>query len=111
MDEIARLQAKQEAAALAAIERAGWLIIGEAQRIVPHDEGELGATGNVEIEKTARGADAVLSFSKVYAEIQHEDLSLTHKAGRRAKYLEEPFNRAAPRLPGIVAAAVKGATG
>lgn len=98
-----------------AAEHAGrvWMdhVIGEAQRIVPHAEGTLGATGDVTVTRQRGGRIEITgSFSTVYAARQHEELGWTHKPGRRAKYLEEPFKRELPRLAPLVAAAVEKVT-
>jgi hypothetical protein len=42
----------------------------------------------------------------IYAVVQHEDLTLQHESGG-AKFVERPFMAAAPRVPGLLAAAVE----
>ena len=34
-------------------------------------------------------------YDTPYAVVQHEDMTFNHKPGRKAKYLEDPMNRAA----------------
>lgn len=85
-------------------------VLGEAQRIVPHEEGTLGATGDVSVERDHAGVSATISFSTVYAARQHEELGWTHKDGRQAKYLEAPFKANLSRLEPLLAAAIAQAT-
>ncbi|OPX89981.1 MAG: hypothetical protein A4E53_01196 [Pelotomaculum sp. PtaB.Bin104] len=58
---------------------------------VPHDTGTLQRSGTV---IDAPQKDAVyVSYGTPYAVMQHEDLTFRHDEGRKAKYLEDPFNR------------------
>lgn len=67
-------------------------IIGDAKEIVPVDRGPLRASGHVEqpkIDGDQFQIDAGFGgASAPYALIQHEDLTLRHKEGQQAKYLE-----------------------
>lgn len=63
---------------------AGSVILEEANRTVPHLEGVLQASGTVEADERT----AVISYDTPYAVRQHEDLSLSHPGGRRAKWLQ-----------------------
>jgi hypothetical protein len=77
-------------------------VLGAAQRIAPLEEGTLSASADQEVIETANGVKVRGFFSTVYAARQHEDLTLRHREGRRAKYLEEPFKAAVPRYaPGL----------
>lgn len=109
--EIDRIKRRQIAAATKALQIYMGEIVGEAQRIVPLAEGTLAGTGDVsDPEVSAAGVSVVGTFSTVYAERQHEDLSLQHRNGRRAKYLEEPFKRRAKGWPAALARATGAVT-
>lgn len=106
------LRRKQKAAATVALLKWGDLVMGESQRIVLLDEGTLAGSGDVSdpIERGER-VEIELSYSTIYAQRRHEELNVKPSvAGRRPKFLEEPVNAAAPRLPAIIAAAVRGVT-
>lgn len=59
-------------------------ILDESNKIVPHDEGNLEGSGNTNVD----GNTATVTYDASYALTQHEDMTLTHKNGRQAKYLE-----------------------
>lgn len=82
-------------------------VLGEARKIVPHDEGTLERSGRASNEKTRTGARASVSFDTPYAVVNHEDLSFRHKKGRKAKYLETPLNKNKGTIREIVAAAIR----
>lgn len=62
--------------------------LGEANRLVPLDEGTLERSGTV----TVNGLEGAISYDTVYAVRQHEELTWRHLPGRSAKYLEIPMN-------------------
>ncbi|TCB97581.1 hypothetical protein E0H26_11725 [Micromonospora zingiberis] len=57
--------------------------------LAPHEEGDLERSGEVSSDK-ATGTVAV-SYDRPYAVRQHEDQTLRHDDGRKAKYLEDPM--------------------
>ena len=61
-------------------------VLEEANRTVPHDEGTLMRSGIVVLDR--QKLMAVVSYDTPYARRQHEDLTLNHPNGRRAKWLE-----------------------
>lgn len=63
-------------------------VLGEARKIVPHQEGTLERSGRV----VQNGLNGGIVFDTVYARRQHEELDWKHKPGRSAKYLEKPMN-------------------
>lgn len=65
-------------------------VLGEALDIVPHEYGDLQASGRASSDPDT--LSAVVSFDTPYAVVQHEDMTLNHDAGRSAKYLEIPLN-------------------
>lgn len=48
-----------------------------------------------------------ISFSTPYAKRQHEDLSLRHPKGGKAKYLEDPVNRNSAKVYKFVELSIK----
>lgn len=80
------------------------LTLTESQEEVPHAIGTLQWSAAV---TDAPREDAVyVSYNTPYAVRQHEDLTLRHPdptnpistPGRKAKYLEDPFNRLKPKI-------------
>ncbi|GII84598.1 hypothetical protein Ssi03_25880 [Sphaerisporangium siamense] len=72
---------------------------------VPHEEGTLERSGTVSVDET--DLVGAVSFDGPYALRQHEDLTYRHDAGRKAKYLEDPWNREQGAMLEIVAAEVR----
>lgn len=66
------------------------LVLGEARKLVPLEEGTLERSGKVVMTGPLTGA---VVFDTVYAARQHEELTWKHLPGRSAKYLEIPMNR------------------
>lgn len=63
-------------------------ILSRSMQEVPHETGDLQSSGRVRSDETR----AVVSYDTPYAIRQHEDMTYHHDAGRKAKYLEDPFN-------------------
>lgn len=59
-------------------------VLEEANRTVPIEEGTLMRSGSTD----AGELEASVFYTGPYAARQHEDMSLRHDAGRRAKWLE-----------------------
>jgi hypothetical protein len=99
-----------------ALYREGEIIMGESKQPynVPIDKGPLRGSGHVQLPvmlpsgrirvKLGYGGAAVK-----YAKKQHEDLTLNHPGGGRAKYLEIPAVQRASVMGGAVGRAVLGA--
>lgn len=66
-------------------------ILTESLDEVPLESGTLERSGAV-TEVPAECA-VYIHYNTPYARKQHEDLTLHHPNGRKAKYLEDPFNR------------------
>lgn len=64
-------------------------ILGVSNTKVPFEEGDLAATGSVSDDGETTVA---ISYDTDYAPVQHEDMSLSHDAGREAKFLESSLN-------------------
>lgn len=76
-------------AGMKALYKCAEAILAEAIDEVPLESGTLERSGAI----TESGNSAYISFNTPYARKQHEDLTLRHVEGRKAKYLEDPFNR------------------
>lgn len=84
-------------------------LLGEARKLVPHEEGTLERSGRASVEETDRGGvTGAVSFDTPYAVVQHENMHYRHKKGRRAKYLETPLNASKGKVNDIIAAAIRG---
>lgn len=88
-------------------------ILTESLKEVPHATGTLARSAAV---TDASREDAVyISYNTPYAVRQHEDLTLRHPdprnplstPGRKAKYLEDPFNRLKAKVVKLVRLRVK----
>jgi hypothetical protein len=91
------------------------VILTESLKEAPHATGTLARSATV-----TDGKDAVyISYGTPYAIRQHEDLTLRHPdprnpistPGRKAKYLEDPFNRLKDKVVKLARLRVKKALG
>ncbi|MEC3977903.1 minor capsid protein [Amycolatopsis sp. H20-H5] len=80
-------------------------VLGEARKIVPHEEGTLERSGTASLDEAALAA--AISFDTPYAVRQHEDMSLKHDDGRTAKYLEGPLTAEAATVRELIAAEIR----
>ena len=82
-------------------------ILTEAIDETPIDTGTLRRSGTI----TEASQDNVIyiSFNTPYAVKQHEDLTLKHPRGGKAKYLEDPFKRNVKKVERLVVQRVKAA--
>lgn len=82
---------------------------------VPTDPGnELAESGEVSVDDAALRAAVSYGRSgpaKEYAVRQHEQMSLQHDSGRKAKFLEDPLNAAAHTAGETIAAEIRKTTG
>ncbi|TYB50237.1 hypothetical protein FXF51_56775 [Nonomuraea sp. PA05] len=72
---------------------------------VPHEEGTLERSGTTSVDASA--LEGAVSYDTPYAVIQHEALDFKHDAGRKAKYLEDPFDAEAGTMNELIAAQVR----
>ena len=80
-------------------------LLGEANKLVPLDEGNLERSGKVTVDSV--NPEGTVSYDTPYAVIQHEDLTFNHLPGRQAKYLEQPLNTENQVMLAIVAATIR----
>ncbi|MDQ7794147.1 MAG: HK97 gp10 family phage protein [bacterium] len=89
---------------LRALADGGEFVLTESQTEIPHASGTMQRTGTVVVAE--REGAVYVSYSTPYAIRQHEDLTLRHPdprnplstPGRKAKFLEDPFNRLKDRI-------------
>ncbi len=82
-----------------ALHEGGEAILTESLKEVPHATGALQRSATITDSLSERAV--YISFNTPYAPRQHEDLTLRHPdprnpistPGRKAKFLEDPFNR------------------
>ena len=92
-----------------ALRVAGEFVLTEANKHVPHDEGTLERSGNVDVNP--EGTRAAISYDTPYAVKQHEDMSLKHPGKGQGKWLENTFTREADTVRQIIANALSEAVG
>lgn len=63
----------------------------ESNRVVPIEEGTLQRSGFVDVDPGA--LSATIAYDTPYAKRQHEDMSLRHDQGRKAKFLEDTMKQ------------------
>lgn len=85
-----RIIAEMSDASMGGLLRAGEHLLQVSRTKVPHEEGDLERSGDVDSDEAA-GAVSVF-YDRPYAKVQHEDMTLRHDQGRSAKYLEQPMN-------------------
>ncbi|GHU54519.1 hypothetical protein AGMMS49975_15030 [Clostridia bacterium] len=78
-------------------------LLAKSGEQVPHDMGTLELSGEV-IRLDA--GKYIVSYNTAYAVKQHEDLTLRHQRGRKAKYLEDPYNENAQKYKDYIAAKI-----
>jgi len=86
-------------------------IIQESQNEAPHASGTMQRSSTV----SPKGATIYMSYNTPYAVKQHEDLTLRHpdptnpisSTGRKAKYLEDPFNRLKAKAKKFIQLSIK----
>jgi hypothetical protein len=100
-----------------ALEIVGADLTGKAQRIAPKDKGTLRASARWEIEggtqfraqnpgSMSASVQVNVIFDVPYAEVQHENTSMSHTNGQ-AKYLEGPLRSGALTYRSYIQQAIK----
>ena len=83
-------------AAARALKSGAEFLLETANRTVPHEEGVLHDSGAVDVDRAS--LEASVYYDTSYAVRQHEDMTLRHDPGRRAKWLEATCNEEAATL-------------
>lgn len=96
-----------------ALKDCGFDLLGEGNKTVPFEEGHLQESGQVSLDRA--NMEVVVHYgtgpARAYAVKQHEDTTLRHKNGRRAKWLQLALQENAKRYLSHVATKVKQALG
>lgn len=82
--------------AAAALFKGAELLLTEANKTVPIEEGTLARSGETSLD--AGRLEAAVSYDTPYARVQHEDTALSHDPGRRAKWLQLTLQEQSKRL-------------
>ena len=96
-------------AIMEAVESARDELLRKANETIPIDTGMMLQSGQVDVDRDRLHAE--ISYSTPYVIRQHEDTTLRHTNGRRARWLELTAIEEAPRLGQWVARQVKVAFG
>lgn len=94
-------------AATSGLRKAAEFISGESAKEVPIQEGTLSRSRRVTVD--GGRMMATISYDTPYAVRQHEDMSLSHPGGRKAKYLEDPLLRNREKVREFLAQTIRGA--
>jgi hypothetical protein len=107
-DERAKAREEARAALLASLTNAANELLQVANQTVPKEEGILEGSGDVSVDEAALIAQVGYGGeAEAYAVRQHEDTTLTHDGGRRAKWLELAAKENAARLGFTISVGVK----
>ena len=82
-------------------------LLDRSMRIVPVDSGDLQASGKARVFVEGFEVSGQVWYDTSYAEEQHENLEYWHVLGRRAKYLEEPFEEMVDTFGEAISKAIK----
>ncbi|GGS88500.1 hypothetical protein ACFFV7_50955 [Nonomuraea spiralis] len=103
--DIAPIDKAMEAGAVKGLKVAMEHLLQKSREEVPHEEGTLERSGTPSVdESTLTGA---VSYDTPYSVRQHEDLTLRHDEGRKAKYLEDPFDAEQQTMQELIAAQIR----
>jgi hypothetical protein len=99
------VDARVHAAAVGAVGDAAEMVLEEANRTAPIEEGVMIGSGGVDVDRAAGRASVF--YDTPYAPRQHEDTRLRHDEGRRAKWLERTVLESRRRIAQVLAAGMK----
>lgn len=97
-------EAQHEAAAKG-LKKALEHLLQKSREQVPHEEGTLERSGTVVVDDGE--LVGAVSYDTPYAIRQHEDLTLRHDEGRKAKFLEDPADEERATMLELIAAEVR----
>ena len=99
------VKAAVRAAAAQGLSDGAELILEETVRTIPIEEATLARSGTTSLD--AARLRATVAFDTPYAVRQHEDLTLRHDPGRRAKFLELTMAEQARKVGQVIQTRVK----
>jgi len=112
-DHTAAVKAKMHEAGAASLNVAATELLRIANESIPREEGIMAASGEV-TDATAENLVSEVGYggeSSAYVVKQHEDTTLRHDAGQRAKWLEMAGKENAKRLGVTIGMEIKGKVG
>lgn len=98
---------EMKAAALDGLLDAGEVILEESGSRVPHDQGTLEGSGEVNPD----GDGVIIFYDEPYAARQHEETKYRHPNGRQAKYLKRAVDEIGDGVLEAVADRIRGELG
>lgn len=96
---------KIHAAAIEGLQQAADELLKEANRTAPKDTGLMEAGSGTDVSPST--LEASVYYKSPYAPKQHEDTTLRHAPGRRARWLELAAQENAERLNAHVGATIR----
>lgn len=96
----ASIAKKMTAAAARGLSILGESVLAISNDRVPLDEATLQRSGQVNVDPETLAAN--ITYDTPYAVRQHEDLTLVHRNGRRAKFLESAWRENAHLAPQVI---------
>lgn len=81
------------------------LLLQRSREEIPLDEATLERSGVASTDPEI--LSAAVSFDTPYAVEQHENMTFAHAPGRKAKYLEDPWNASAETAGDLIAANIR----
>ncbi|MEU4332331.1 hypothetical protein [Nonomuraea dietziae] len=99
------LDARMQEGAVKGLKVAMEHLLQVSREEVPLEEGTLERSGTTSVD--ASSLTGAVSYDTVYAVIQHERLDFKHDAGRKAKYLEDPFDAEQETMQELIAAEIR----
>lgn len=103
------LAVKARKQAIAGLRDGAEHILEDANRTIPHDEGVMQNSGAVDVDEAA--GEATVYYDTPYVVVQHEDLTIRHAEGRRAKWLEATLNERGDAVANYIAEELRAALG
>lgn len=99
------IDARMQAGAVKGLNVAMEHLLQKSREQVPHEEGALERSGVPSVDEA--NLIGAVSYDTPYAVRQHEDLTLKHDEGRKAKYLEDPFDAEQQTMQELIAAQIR----
>ena len=103
----ADVKAKQKATAIRALNDSLEYIMGESNKIIPHDEGTLQRSGQIDVDKSE--LKGTVSYDTPYARRMHEHPEYRFQKGREGKFLEKVIFRDKQKIAKYMADKMKSA--
>ena len=89
------------------VQDAAEYVLQEANKMVPHDEGDLERSGDISVEK----GQASIFYDTPYAKRLHEHPDYTFNKGRQGKWLEKASRESTDKVNKFLVKAVRNSLG